>query len=121
MRFIVTGGAGFIGSNITKLLLEKNHDILVLDNMHTGKKENLHHSDKLKFYQVDIRDYSLLEDHIQNIDGIFHEAGLTLVSARGFSDSSSSLADAAELTPFASRSLTQVLNSISENSSCRDS
>ena len=79
MRFIVTGGAGFIGSNITKLLLEKNHDILVLDNMHTGKKENLHHSDKLKFYQVDIRDYSLLEDHIQNIDGIFHEAGLTLV------------------------------------------
>ena len=79
MRFIVTGGAGFIGSNITKLLLEKNHEILVLDNMHTGKKENLHHSDKLKFYQVDIRDYSLLEDHIQNIDGIFHEAGLTLV------------------------------------------
>ena len=79
MRFAVTGGAGFIGSYITKLLLEKNHDVLVLDNMHTGKKENLHDSDKLEFYQVDVRDYSLLEDRLQNIDGIFHEAGLTLV------------------------------------------
>lgn len=80
MRFAVTGGAGFIGSYITKLLLEKNHDVLVLDNMHTGKKENLHDSDKLEFCQVDVRDYSLLENHLQNIDGIFHEAGLTLVS-----------------------------------------
>lgn len=79
MRFAVTGGAGFIGNYITKLLLEKNHDVLVLDNMHTGKKENLHNSDKLEFCQVDVRDYSLLENHLQNIDGIFHEAGLTLV------------------------------------------
>jgi UDP-glucose 4-epimerase len=79
VRFAVTGGAGFIGSYITKLLLEKNHDVIVLDNMHTGKKENLHDSDKLEFCQVDVRDYSLLENHLQNIDGIFHEAGLTLV------------------------------------------
>lgn len=79
MKFAVTGGAGFIGSHITKLLLEKNHDVLVLDNMHTGKKENLHDSDKLEFCQVDVRDYSLLENRLQNIDGIFHEAGLTLV------------------------------------------
>jgi UDP-glucose 4-epimerase len=79
VRFAVTGGAGFIGSYITKILLEKNHDVLVLDNMHTGKKENLHDSNKLEFCQVDVRDYSLLENHLQNIDGIFHEAGLTLV------------------------------------------
>ena len=79
MRFAVTGGAGFIGSYITKILLEKNHDVLVLDNMHTGKKQNLHDSNKLEFVQVDVRDYSLLENHLQNIDGIFHEAGLTLV------------------------------------------
>ena len=79
MRFAVTGGAGFIGSYISKLLLEKNHDVLILDNMHTGKKENLHNSDKLEFHQIDVRDYSLLENHLQKIDGIFHEAGLTLV------------------------------------------
>jgi len=79
MKFAVTGGAGFIGSYITKILLEKNHDVIVLDNMHTGKKENLPDSDKLEFCQVDVRDYSLLENNLQNIDGIFHEAGLTLV------------------------------------------
>ena len=79
MRFAVTGGAGFIGSYIVNLLLEKNHNVLVLDNMHAGKKENLHDSDKLEFYQADIRDYSLLENHLQNIDGIFHQAALTSV------------------------------------------
>ena len=47
--------------------------------MHTGKKQNLHDSNKLEFIQVDVRDYSLLKNHLQNIDGIFHEAGLTLV------------------------------------------
>lgn len=79
MRFVITGGAGFIGSYITKLLLEKNHDVIVIDNMHTGKKENLPDSDKLEFFQVDVRNYVLLEKYLQNIDGIFHEAGLTLV------------------------------------------
>ena len=79
MKFAVTGGAGFIGSYITKFLLEKNYDVIVLDNMHTGKKENLHDSKQLEFYQVDVRDYSLLENHLQDVDGIFHEAGLTLV------------------------------------------
>jgi len=79
MRFAVTGGAGFIGSHISKLLLEKNYDVLVLDNMHTGKKENLHDSDKLEFSEIDVRDHSSLEDHLHDIDGIFHEAGLTLV------------------------------------------
>jgi len=79
VRFAVTGGAGFIGSYITKLLLEKNHDVLVLDNMHTGKKENLHDSSKLEFFQMDIRNYPLLENYLENIDGVFHEAGLTLV------------------------------------------
>ena len=79
MRFAVTGGAGFIGSNITKLLLENNHDVVVIDNLHTGKKENLPNSDKLKFFQTDIRDFTTLENQLYDIDGIFHEAGLTLV------------------------------------------
>ena len=79
MRFAVTGGAGFIGSNITKLLLENNHDVMIFDNLHTGKKENLPISDKLKFFQTDIRDFTTLENQLHGIDGIFHEAGLTLV------------------------------------------
>ena len=79
MRFVVTGGAGFIGSYITKLLVKKNHDVIILDNMHTGKKENIPNNEKVQFYNMDIRNYELLEKYTHNVDGIFHEAGLTLV------------------------------------------
>ena len=79
MRFAVTGGAGFIGSNITRLLIENNHDVIIIDNFHTGKKENLPNSDKFKIFQTDIRDFTTLENQLHDIDGIFHEAGLTLV------------------------------------------
>jgi nucleoside-diphosphate-sugar epimerase len=41
MKFVVTGGAGFIGSNIAKLLVKKGHDVIILDNFNTGRKENL--------------------------------------------------------------------------------
>ncbi len=79
MRFVVTGGAGFIGSYITKLLVKKNHDVIILDNMHTGKKENIPNDEKVQFHNIDIRNYELLEKYTHNVDGIFHEAGLTLV------------------------------------------
>ena len=79
MRFVVTGGAGFIGSHIVKKLLQKNFDVVVVDNLHTGKMNNLPISDKLKFLKIDIRNFQSLKNEIKNIDGIFHEAGLTLV------------------------------------------
>ena len=41
MKFVVNGGAGFIGSNIAKLLVKKGHDVIILDNLNTGRKENL--------------------------------------------------------------------------------
>ncbi len=41
MKFAVTGGAGFVGNNIVKLLVSHGHNIVVIDNLHTGKKENL--------------------------------------------------------------------------------
>lgn len=52
MNILVTGGAGFIGSHIVDLLIKKGHDVVVLDNLSTGKKENL--NEKAKFYYVDI-------------------------------------------------------------------
>jgi len=80
MKFAVTGGAGFVGSNIVKLLVKENHDVLVIDNMHTGKKENLQEIfDKIEFCELDIRNILELENKIKDVDGIFHEAALTIV------------------------------------------
>ena len=79
MLFGVTGGAGFIGSHIVRLLIENDHDVIVIDNMHTGDRKNLADSGRVRLFQTDIRDLDALEDHLCNVDGIFHEAGLTIV------------------------------------------
>ena len=42
MKYVVVGGAGFIGSNLVDYLIEKNHEVLIIDNFSTGKKENIH-------------------------------------------------------------------------------
>ncbi|MDH4127437.1 MAG: NAD-dependent epimerase/dehydratase family protein [Spirochaetota bacterium] len=57
MKILVTGGAGFIGSHIVDLLIEKGHKVIVLDNLSTGKKENL--NPKASFYEMDIGDNNL--------------------------------------------------------------
>ena len=80
MKFAVTGGAGFVGNNIVKLLVSKGHDVIVIDNLHTGRKENLQEIiEEIEFHNVDIRDFSKLELILKNVDGIFHEAALTIV------------------------------------------
>ena len=80
MKFLVTGGAGFIGSNIVKLVLKKGHNVDVLDNLHVGKIENIEDiMDKINFFQTDTKDREGLDKIIKNYDGIFHEAALTSV------------------------------------------
>tara|TARA_Y100000590_G_scaffold162546_1_gene186349 strand:+ start:312 stop:1211 length:900 start_codon:yes stop_codon:yes gene_type:complete len=80
MRFVVTGGAGFVGSHLVKLLVKKEHDVTVIDNLHTGKLENIEKvSDKIKFENIDIQDYDSMEKELRNIDGVFHQAALTVV------------------------------------------
>jgi UDP-glucose 4-epimerase len=81
MKFAVTGGAGFVGNNITRLLVSKGYSVVVIDNLHTGKKENLEGVlEKIEFYQIDIRNYNEMEKILKNVDGIFHQAALTIVN-----------------------------------------
>ena len=55
MKSIVTGGAGFIGSNLVDLLIKKGHRVIVLDNFSTGRRENLlQHKKNIKIFNVDI-------------------------------------------------------------------
>ena len=80
MKYIVTGGAGFIGSNLVDLLIEENHEVIVIDNFSSGKKENC--NEKAKYFELDISDYSNFEDLksiLQGADGIFHLAALPRV------------------------------------------
>ena len=80
MNFIVTGGAGFIGSQIVSYLVKNNHSVTVIDNFHTGNLENLEgFRDKIKVLKIDILDYNELRNIVKNAEGVFHEAALTLV------------------------------------------
>ena len=80
MKFVVTGGAGFIGNNICRLLLEKGHQVSIIDNFNTGKKENLDSiKEKIDIHVLDVRDKDKMESVINNADGIFHQAALANV------------------------------------------
>ena len=80
MKILVTGGAGFIGSHIAEYLVQRGDDVTVLDNLHTGKKENLVKiNDKITFVNGDIRDYNLLEKLVSDVSGVYHEAALASV------------------------------------------
>jgi UDP-glucose 4-epimerase len=73
MEVLVTGGAGFIGSNIVDGLIKKGHKVIVVDNLSTGKKENLNKN--AKFHQLDIRDQELKEIFKENeITHVIHHA-----------------------------------------------
>jgi len=80
MKILVTGGAGFIGSHITEYLVQRGDDVTVLDNLNTGRKENLAKiNDKINFVNGDIRDYKLLEKLVSDTSSVFHEAALASV------------------------------------------
>ena len=76
MKFIVTGGAGFIGNNIVRQLIKQSHTPIVIDSLYRGNIENISSLD-VEFHKVDIRDFNQLRVILKKSDGVFHEAALT--------------------------------------------
>jgi len=74
-NFLITGGAGFVGSHIAEELLRNGNSVTILDDLNTGKMANLEKiKDKINFIKGDIRDHVLLKDVCKDMDGIFHQA-----------------------------------------------
>ncbi len=78
-KYLVTGGAGFIGTNLVKELLSQNHNVVVLDNYSDGKKEDRIQTGAT-YIEGDIRNIDDLNKAMQGIDGVFHMAALPRVS-----------------------------------------
>lgn len=79
MRTLVTGGAGFIGSHLAELLIAQGHEVVVVDNLTSGRLENLKSivdSSQFSFANVDIRDFAALQPLFEGVDWVFHLAGL---------------------------------------------
>lgn len=78
-RVLVTGGAGFIGSNLVESLLQSGNYVVCLDNFSTGKKKNISeflHNTGFKLFEGDIRNYSDCEKAAKGIDFVFHQAAI---------------------------------------------
>lgn len=76
---LVTGGAGFIGSHLVDRLLAEGHRVTVLDNLATGRRENLAQHDghpDLRFHQADVADYDAIRPHFDGAQWVFHLAAL---------------------------------------------
>ena len=73
-KALVTGGAGFIGSNVVRLLAEKGYDVVALDNLSTGYRENLEGLRHVRLVEADVRDQSAVERAAGGADVIFHLA-----------------------------------------------
>ena len=77
MKSLVTGGAGFIGSNLVDFLVKKGHEVIILDNLSTGRLSNLsQHKKKIKIIKTDISKDTNIEKYFKRVDFVFHLAGL---------------------------------------------
>jgi len=85
MKYLITGGAGFIGSHIARTLLERGETVRVLDNFSTGKRENIEDlmrqfkGPQFELIEGDVRDASCVKEAVAGVEIIFHEAAFVSV------------------------------------------
>jgi UDP-glucose 4-epimerase len=78
--YLVTGGAGFIGSNIVRKLTKRGESVRVIDNFSTGKRENLTpYLNQIELIEGDIRSYHIVREAVRDVDFILHQAALPSV------------------------------------------
>ncbi len=79
-KYLVTGGAGFIGSHLARHLVAEGHEVVVLDNLSTGRRENLNDIiDNLRFVEGSITDIETVQECCRGVDCVFHQAALPSV------------------------------------------
>ena len=79
MQTLITGGAGFIGSHLAELLISEGHDVIIVDNLSSGRLDNLKQilsEPGFRFEKLDIRDFENLKPLFADVDWVFHLAGL---------------------------------------------
>lgn len=82
MKYVVTGGAGFIGSHIVRALLREEHEVVVVDDLSSGLSDNVPQHENLTFAQVNITDWKALcrlHGLFRNADGVFHVAAFARI------------------------------------------
>jgi nucleoside-diphosphate-sugar epimerase len=77
MKYLVTGGAGFIGSHITETLLKAGHSVVIIDNLSTGERERV--APGAHFVEADMTNLESIKSHFAGVDGVFHCAALPRV------------------------------------------
>ncbi len=77
MKYLVTGGCGFIGSHLVERLISDGHEVVILDNLSTGKLDNVAHltpSDRLTLHHGSICDDALVQSLVEQCEAVYHLA-----------------------------------------------
>jgi len=78
-HYLVTGGAGFIGSHLAEALVRRGDTVRVVDSLVTGKRQNLAHLPKVEFLHGDLADADVAREAVRNIDYVLHQAAIPSV------------------------------------------
>jgi UDP-N-acetylglucosamine/UDP-N-acetyl-alpha-D-glucosaminouronate 4-epimerase len=78
-QFLVTGGAGFIGSHLVDALVRRGHPVRVVDSLVTGRRDNLAHQPDVEFHEGDLADLAVARRAVAGVDYVLHEAAIPSV------------------------------------------
>jgi len=99
-RYLVTGGAGFIGSHLVDQLVSEGHHVVILDDLSTGSSKNIPHRKEVELVEGSILNLPVLEEIFSRIDGCFHLAAVASVQKSIFEWSKSHHVNLRELSIF---------------------